>query len=381
MTAESIGTRAEFASSLAQAGYLSDPNLIDAFSNVPRSRFVPAFFQFTPEGQWRPVVSGDAGYLDLIYADTTLTTQVNGAIEPVAGAYSVDGTGTSSSTQPGLMAAMLEALSLEGRQRVLELGTGTGYNAALLSHVLGSEYVTSVEFDPRVADLARERIAESGFEPTLITGDGTAGWPGNAPYDRVIATVAFPQIPRAWIEQCADGAVIVASLWRDLGGGPLVRLNVAGGEASGRFLTQFGGFMPTRSVTAATTELSAAAKQTGVKRDIQFASGILRRDHADLWIALIVDHVTWLGFTPTGGHEQLWLFAPDGSWAAVEDATMTVEQYGPRQLWDEVEGATRRWELAGEPNRDRMGLTVRKDGLHRFWLDDADHIMWEDAPA
>ncbi|MEV4642807.1 ATP-grasp peptide maturase system methyltransferase [Actinoplanes sp. NPDC049548] len=370
--------RAALTASLYDAGELTDPHLIDAFKGVPRAAFLPAFFVPTPDGRWRAIDSSSAEYLPMVYADTTLTTQLDGKVDPDPAAEPRKGLGTSSSTQPGLMASMLEALSLTGGERVLEIGTGTGYNAALLCHRLGDRQVTSVEVDQQVTDVARDRLRGLGYLPTVVTGDGAAGWPDRAPYDRVIATASFPTIPRAWVEQTVDGGLIVASLWRDLGGGPLVRLIVQGGQARGHFLAQFGGFMPTREVTMTADALSTALGQKGVTRPTRLRGDVLTHPHAGLWIALRVCGVTWTGFTPDGGHEQLWLFAPDGSWAVVEDAAGTVEQYGTRNLWDEVESVHQQWTDVDQPNRERMGLTVTRNGAHEFWLDDPANIQWRD---
>jgi len=283
---------ARFVAGLHADGYLGDPVWREVFGRVPRHVFLPRLFVPLPDGQWQAIDAAHPDYWRLVYSDTTLTTQLDGTVEPDPTTGPVAGTGTSSSTQPGLMAAMLQALRVSSGQRVLEIGTGTGYNAALLAHRLGQQNVTSVEIDPAVAEHARRRLAEAGYRPAVVTGDGEHGWAGGAPYDRLIATVAVPAVPPAWLAQIRDGGVIVTSLWRDLGGAPLVRLEVNDGTAQGFFLSQPG------------------------------------------------------GFTPTGGHEQVWLFAPDGSRAMVEDATVHVEQYGPRSLWDEVEAGYDRWTRA-----------------------------------
>ena len=103
------------------------------------------------------------------------------------------------------MVEMLEALDLRDGHRVLEIGTGTGYNAALLSHRLGGEHVVSIDIDPDLVRTAEQRLKELGHFPTLVTGDGQAGVPDHGPYDRIIATCAVPEIPLAWIEQLAPG--------------------------------------------------------------------------------------------------------------------------------------------------------------------------------
>ena len=136
----------------------------------------------------------------------------------------VTGVPTSSCTAPGLMALMLEALDVDVDARVLEVGTGTGYNAGLLSHRLRSRLVTSVEVDPVVAEAARVALLACGYTPTLIVGDGAAGHPGNAPYDRIIATCSAPSIPAPWIAQLRPGGLLLTNLHRDLGGGVLALL-------------------------------------------------------------------------------------------------------------------------------------------------------------
>jgi protein-L-isoaspartate(D-aspartate) O-methyltransferase len=100
---------------------------------------------------------------------------------------------------------MLEALDIHDGDTALEIGTGTGYNAALLSHRLGSRNVTSIEVDPHIAEAARQRLAGLGYHPTVITGDGANGAAQHAPYDRVIATVAAPTVEPAWIDQTRPG--------------------------------------------------------------------------------------------------------------------------------------------------------------------------------
>lgn len=367
--------RRRFVEDLAGDGYLPDVPWQRAFGDVPRHAFLPRFFKALPDGRWQPTDDTDPDYPALVYADTTLTTQLDGQTTPEQADGPISGTATSSSTQPSLMALMLDALQLAGDERVLEIGTGTGYNAALLCHRLGEESVTSVEVDFTVAAAARIHLAEAGYRPTVVTAEGQDGWPSEAPYDRLIATVSVPAVPTAWLQQVRTGGSVLVSLWRDLGGGPLIRLTVNDGEAQGFFLPQSGGFMPVRNVEKAIQYLGTAIKQTGQTRNTTTASSVLREPHAGLWLALQVPDTTWLGFTPDGGSEQLWLFSPDGSWAAVTDADGSVEQYGPRRLWDEVEAAYQRWERSGRPERDRLGLTITSAGDHRLWLDDPENAV------
>ena len=123
------------------------------------------------------------------------------------------GVALSSSSQPQLMAAMLESLRVAPGMRVLEIGTGTGYNAALLATLVGPRgRVVSVEVDPGVAEAARSALAASGLAVDVLTGDGAAGAPAQAPFDRVIVTASADGIPRAWLDQVVEGGLVEVPL-------------------------------------------------------------------------------------------------------------------------------------------------------------------------
>ncbi|WP_030018985.1 methyltransferase domain-containing protein [Streptomyces monomycini] len=236
--------RAELIRQIRAAGRLGDPRWRAAFEEVPRHLFVPYHFVATPRGYQRlsgsdPDPGRRARWLEDVYTDTALAT------------YLRDGEPVSTSSQPSLMAMMLEDLRVEeaeaqgGRCRVLEIGTGTGYNAALLSHRLGAEHVTTVDLDEEITGPARDRLAAAGHRPTVVTGDGARGCPERAPYDRIIATCALPSVPPAWITQCTPGALILAPLATGL-----ITLRVTDPEAvraEGRFLPTPAYFVPLRA--------------------------------------------------------------------------------------------------------------------------------------
>jgi len=256
---------------------------------------------------------------------------------------------------------------------VLEVGTGTGYNAGLLSHRLRSRLVTSVEVDPVVAEAARVALLVGGYAPTLSVGDGAAGHPRNAPYDRIIGTCSAPSIPGPWITQLRPGGLLLTNLHRDLGGGALVLLRRDGRDhVHGSFLADYGGFMPVRSNPPADARhrLSGAFASDDTQTTSR-ATAVTAEDldHPDFGMlaALRLPGVTSLWFEPDPGRQR-WLLA-DGSWASLNEGTQTVTQYGPHRLWDVVEGLYRRWTDAGKPTRDRFGLSMTTSGVHRFWLD------------
>jgi protein-L-isoaspartate(D-aspartate) O-methyltransferase len=128
-----------------------------------------------------------------------------------------EGKWISSSSQPAIMAIMLEQLDLEPGQNVLEIGTGPGYNAALMAHIVGETgQVVTVELDDDLAQSARQHLAKAGFERAqVLHADGGYGAPDAAPFDRIILTVGAPDIAPAWWNQLKpDGRLVLPLLLR-----------------------------------------------------------------------------------------------------------------------------------------------------------------------
>ena len=205
---------------LERAGVVSNPLVRDAFLAVPRERFLPG----------RP--------LEQVYRDEAILTRRDPSGAPM-----------SSSSQPAMMALMLERLQLAPGQRVLEIGAGTGYNAAVLSTIVGPGRVVSVELDPATA--AEARAALAGYDVEVVTADGRQGWAAGAPYDRMIVTASAEAVPRAWYDQLAEGGIVVVPL--RTGGGqaqaiPVLRKDGAGFRSVSVLC---GSFMPLRGGTGA----------------------------------------------------------------------------------------------------------------------------------
>ena len=174
--------RRRFVEQMRRDGAPLTPELAAVFAKVPREAFVADGFQ-RRDGSW--ATPGAADFLDVVYRDDVLVTKVDGAV-PV-----------SSSSQPSLMAIMLAALDVRPGARVLEIGAGTGYNAALLS-MLGAD-VTSIDVQPDVADRARAGLDRAGVHNVrVLVADGYAGVPAE-PFDRVIVTVGVAGVSPHWL--------------------------------------------------------------------------------------------------------------------------------------------------------------------------------------
>lgn len=113
-------------------------------------------------------------------------------------------------SQPYIVALMTQSLEIKKGHKVLEIGTGSGYQAAILAH-LGAEVFT-VERIPSLAKQAEETLDFLGYKVNVKVGDGTLGWPEHAPYDRIIVTAASPSVSPHWIEQLVDGGRIVVPM-------------------------------------------------------------------------------------------------------------------------------------------------------------------------
>ena len=111
-------------------------------------------------------------------------------------------------SQPFIVGLMTEMLELTGRERILEVGTGSGYQTAILAELAG--HVWSVEILPALQHRARRVLTDLGFSNVEFRiGDGRMGWPESAPYDRILVAAASPSVPRPLVEQLADGGVLL----------------------------------------------------------------------------------------------------------------------------------------------------------------------------
>lgn len=156
-----------------RAGGIRDRRVLAAFGEVPRARFVP------------PAAAGQS-YLD----------------EPIRIPHG------QVTTQPSLIARMVAALGLTGRERVLEVGTGLGFQTAILARL--ADEVISVERLPALAAQAQANLAAAGLgQVTVVVGDGTLGVPGHAPYQAIVVSAASPWVPAPLVEQLAPGGRLV----------------------------------------------------------------------------------------------------------------------------------------------------------------------------
>ncbi|MEV1247150.1 methyltransferase domain-containing protein [Nonomuraea sp. NPDC050022] len=351
--------------------------VLSALRAVPRHLFIPSIAQaFVGLEERESVIDRDADpdtWWEVVYSDSVLVTQIDdGATEIQLGARG----STSSNSAPSTVADLLQWLDPEPGHRVLEVGTGTGWTAALLSHVAGATNVTSIEIDRANAEQAAKNLVAAGVQPHLLVGDGAYGFPGHAPFDRVHVTCGIHTVPYAWIAQSRPGAVIVAPYCPGFGLNNALRLVVRpDGTAIGRFpgfasymmmrsqrSTDIGDFDPDQAQLSTTRidPRTLAYAPAGADLAISTLTGLQSRTYreADFY--------------------RMWVIGDSDRWAAAtwepKRDVYEVFQIGDRDVWQEAVDAYYRWVSWGEPDRDRFGMTVTPEGQH-IWLDTPERVI------
>lgn len=271
---------------------------------------------------------------------------------------------------------MLDHLDARVGHRVLEIGTGTGWNAALLAHRLGAKRVTSIEIDPEVAARARNALSRAGYGGvTTIVGDGSRGHLPGAPYDRLIATVAAKKVPYHWVEQTRPGGRIVLPLDLDCTG-VLVAMDVTENGVAIGYIFDHATFMRLRDQRGKRGFASASEQneQADVTETCVHPSEVANPYHSlgsIIAIGIQVDSCR-IAYYPRPELDDdvsvLWLGDREsGSWARLlhnpaSDGPYPVYQYGPRRLWNEVEAAHSWWVRNGRPGADGWCFTITPEG-------------------
>nr|BBH91713.1 hypothetical protein KTC_64640 [Thermosporothrix sp. COM3] len=358
--------RQALVSSMQTRGSVRSDTIIQAFLRIPREAFVPFFYQRRPASrklEWERLDSSHEQYLELIYRDEPLVTRVDERGWPI-----------SSSSQPSVMALMLEALDLKSGQHVLEIGTGTGYNAALLATITGQpEHVTTVDINPQITAHAQRALhTVIGPGVHVFLGDGIFGYDAKGPYERIIATASAPTIPSAWLHQLAPGGKLVMDLQGSLASSLLV-LEKQGQSVNGMLFDTPLYFMPLISDHIA--HPSAHIDYARYLRQPCREAAHLEKEHP-FPLLLQQDAFRWfLQWNIPGcqirerelsGKQEKHIFLIDSRRQTIlrflqEERGWQVSVYGPQPLWTDVQHLYEQWKQAGKPEK-RSDYAVQIQG-------------------
>ncbi|SPL88414.1 Protein-L-isoaspartate O-methyltransferase [[Actinomadura] parvosata subsp. kistnae] len=354
--------------------------------HVRRHKFVPdqAYANAIQPGEAsRPIdlKANPADWWRAVYTDCAIITQREDGLSPVSDPI---GDPTCSLSAPSIAMTFLGELDVQDHHRVLDIGTGTGWTAAMLAWRLRNEQVVTVEVDETLANVAAANLTQAHFSPELLVGDGAAGAPGFGPFDRIHVTCGVRDIPYAWIEQTRPGGIIVMPYMpapTALQGGQRLLLTVLeDGTARGRF-TGRASYMMMRSQQRPPTptqvlEEGRHSTTDFHPRNLHDLTGP-RYEGALLMLASAMPTVM-METQQVRRDDDTWgyavrLYDLEGpSWALCESTPTQTEadvvQFGDRNLWEELETVYFSWVRHGQPGRDRFGMMVTPDSQY-VWLD------------
>jgi protein-L-isoaspartate(D-aspartate) O-methyltransferase len=379
--ASSLPLRQQLVDELRKVDCITSDRVASAFLKVPREAFIPGV---RPEEANKDVV--------------------------VATRFDRLGRATSSSSQPAIMARMLEMLRVEPGHSVLEVGAATGYNAALLQELAGTAgKVTSVEKQPDLAAEAAEHLCSCGFgDVQILTGDGSVGYQPSAPFDRIIITASCGDISVGWWEQLRPGGVLVLPFWYRSVQAVVALRRVDSGFTSEKIVP--GGFMNMQG----RLDPGGAIRYLGPRRDLgvvrrprsprldyqalyQLLSEARREEHPEALAGVFPDgHAswgTWMDFRWFLASQGVWMFdllarnpiygfrwgsalvgqkaksiavlavdagAPGPGQRSVPIRLLT---YGTVAARDHLASLAQDFLAKGSPRLDRLGLTVARKHL------------------
>lgn len=330
---------------------VKDTRIVEAFRNVPRHRFVMQGFHVydreSREMKHFTLEETDAKeWLSKVYDNAALQIQYDQPGAP------------SSSSEPVLMAVMLENLDIQAGMQVLEVGTGTGYNAALLAYLTGkSGRVDTIDNQPHLTERAEIVLKEiAGDTVHVHTGNGMVGLPDHAPYDRIIATAGHSKVPPALLEQLAVHGKLIMNIGR---GGGLVVLEKTADKIQGHFLEQAGFFMPLRGLEGKEERLSGGI-------DLEDFKSLDFRFFMD-WVLPVVSYSFGFGgssiiYRSSDGEDIVTLSQNDEGVKAIYSPGDAVAE----QIIDTI----RKWYTMGKPKRGDYSFHVTNDGKQIIQIGD-----------
>jgi len=357
LTSLSERYRQRLVEQLQKKGAIRSTRLAQAFARIPREEFVSVFYDRSSGQQiWERYTSENMepeDWLAIVYQDKALVTQLTSNAP------------TSSSSMPSIMAQMLEALDIQRGQQVLEIGTGTGYNAALMAELVQDPtLITTIDLNEDLVSQARQILQRVVGQVYVEARDGTQGEVSHAPYDRIIVTASAAFIPQAWYQQLAPGGRLVTALQGTLGASGFMIVEKAsdGRSALGRFLETPLHFMPLRTPEVSPLASARELFQQPVGSEVQLQPEhyflTLLQNNAFRWFL----QWWWPGtikinqavMTHTGRREPIIILMDQDHQTILQlkqddDGWWRGKHHGSFPLWKTIEQALEQFATLGKP--------------------------------
>ncbi|MFE9826487.1 protein-L-isoaspartate O-methyltransferase [Streptomyces sp. NPDC005791] len=399
---EAAAARTAMVARLEEAGDLAAGPVREALLALPREILMPQAYVRRSAPDEKPprwdlldwARPGDREeLLRVLHSGDSVSVQHAG--EPLLGRPAsprCGGSMTAMSSTMGMTAGLLDVLDLRRGQRVLDVGTGAAVTAGVMCFVCGDGGVVTLDVDRNVGAAARARLAELGYRPAVVSGDGLAGWPDGALFDRIFVSFAVPRIPPVLVDQLAPGGRALMTLGTSSPSWP--GLAVITKTATGKVVAEIRAveFGHRGGVGFDRLFLSADFRNqitTGEGRWTQRSRLVPPADtERGMWLALDYLHP---GLVRHFGADDLTIGAPGcGSWMRARPVghrrwEVTVD--GPRDIWAEIHDVAERWRAAGSPDRFRLvfdedrGQKVASERGRLSWQLPAPHPLDEGATS
>ncbi|MEU3904100.1 methyltransferase domain-containing protein [Streptomyces goshikiensis] len=365
LPSDPAAARAAMVARLEAEGALHPGPVRDALLELPREVLMPQGYLRRTELDELPVrwqlldwsVSADrAEFLKMLHCGESVLIQHGGeaVLGRDPGLWRTGGTMTSMSSGMFMTAVLMEQLRLRPGLRVADIGTGAAVTCAVSSRICGDRNVVSVDRDPYLTEAARHHLAALGLHPNLVTGDGEAGWPALAPFDRIFASYSLTRIPAPWLEQLAPGGTALAHLTTGSPSWPALAVIAkdSAGQVTGRLRPVRYGHRAGHGLDWIFLKKSfrdrIAAREGGTVTHSRQAPP---SDTASgFWLAF---NFLNPGLVRNGGADHLVIGAPAcGSWVTARPADgggWAVTSAGPRDIWEEIQHTAALWKAADSP--------------------------------
>ncbi|KEF07570.1 MULTISPECIES: methyltransferase domain-containing protein [Streptomyces] len=339
-------------------------------ASIPRHELIPRWWERGPGGTWalKDGAADPEAWEQAAYSNLSKITRVGplhaDRSEP---GEAPEGGPTSSATLPSLVVRMLRHGRLHEGMDILDVGTGSGYSAALLAHRFGSARITSVDVDPYLTEAAAERLEGMGLHPAIVTADATGPLPGR--FDRIVSMVSVNPLPASWLAALRPGGRLVTVISRT--SMIVTAWKTEDGGAAGTTARDWAGFMNTRHgpdyPPGVVSRFADRIDQDGE----EISTGrypVLDVDEA--WevrstLELRAPGTECAYREDESGLRTAWLVHPDGSWARASGGKgrpPTVHQSGPRRLWDVLDRIRNRLNTMGGLPVYGVPLTITPEG-------------------